>query len=599
MKSCNIGLTARPTDMSHLPEDRTVQEEYLQVLAIQSRRVPIPLFLVACIVAGMAAKHYPTSLWLSWLVVVGIVLTFRWQFLSRLPDMTSIPIDKRVSLAAWLSLINGTTQALAVMFFPEFSSHERTITTLLLAGMMTAAVATTAGHLRTYLGFSVPISIAIALGWGVFPLEGLTQWVQFGIPALLLFFGLILIGLAKEYSKFFTESFEIRLMQRNMNRKLQQALDDAIAANEAKTRFLASASHDLRQPIHTLSLFTGALKRRQHNEETSGIIDHLDKAVDNLAAQMNSLLDMSKLDAGLVEPHPEILNLEDYLEQVHAEFLQETKARKLDLKLVGNTSAYTITDRELFDRIVRNLLSNALHNTPEGCICIVLSGDEENWNVTIRDTGRGIPESAQNLIFEEFYQLENANRDRTQGLGLGLSIVKRLADLLDIRITLASNEGKGTSFTLQMKRASTRVATPRPDQGSVSIAGTNILCIDDETEVLAAMERLLIDMGCKVRCAEGLDTAMTFAQQEAPDILIADLRLAKNENGLEVIRKIREITPGMPALLITGDTAPHRLKLTKRTGVPLLHKPVGPEVLARAIQDELNAKSEYDITGTG
>ena len=570
------------------PQDGTITDEYLRVLATQASRVPIPVFIVAVIITSMAASYYSALVWGSWLVIITTILLARWRILTRLPSKQDVSLDQRERIAVSLSLANGLAHGASLLFFPEFTLAERSILTLMLAGLTTGAVGTTAGHLKTYLAFTLPVIIPLAIAWGVTPVPGGNTLTQLGLPVLLLFFGLVLIGLAKEYSAFFIESFQIRNQQTEMNERLQAALDDAVSANEAKTRFLASASHDLRQPIHALSLFTGALMRRKHSAETTEILSHLNTAVENLSTQMSTLLDMSKLDAGIVESHPAPLDLQACLEQLRLEFSAEAAEKQLQLELVGNRPAHVMTDSEHFDRIMRNLLSNALRYTDKGSIRIELAPDGTDWAITVRDTGRGIPKEEQQRIFDEFYQVDNPHRDRTQGLGLGLAIVKRLTSLLEIRIELASQEHVGTAITLRLPKYDYQ-ATGRDEKSpDISLEGVRILCVDDEIEVRAALEALLKDMGCPVQSAEGTEHAVARARDDKPDILIADLRLAHGDDGIRTIRAVREIHPGLPALLITGDTAPDRLNLAKETGITLLHKPVSSEELTRAIHRELH-----------
>ncbi|MGD9392944.1 MAG: hybrid sensor histidine kinase/response regulator, partial [Chromatiales bacterium] len=556
-----MGNLEEKRDDPALARDGTIADEYLRVLATQASRVPVPVFIAALIIASMAANHYAVLVWGSWLVIITTILLARWRILTGLPSKQEVSIDQRERIAVSLSLANGLAHGASLLFFPEFTLAERSIMTLILAGLMTGAVGTTAGHLKTYLAFTLPVIIPLAIAWGVTPIPDGNTLTQLGLPVLLLFFGAVLIGLAKEYSRFFIESFRIRNQQTEMNERLQAALEDAVSANQAKTRFLASASHDLRQPIHALSLFTGALMRRKHSAETTEILSHLNTAVENLSNQMSTLLDMSKLDAGIVEAHPAPYDLEACLEQLRLEFSAEAAEKKLDLELVGNQPAHVITDSEHFDRIMRNLLSNALRYTDEGGIRIELASDGNDWAITVRDTGRGIPEDEQQRIFDEFYQVDNPHRDRTQGLGLGLAIVKRLTSLLGIRIELASQEHVGTAITLKLPKHQYQETGSVENAAPVSLAGLRILCIDDEIEVRAALEALLKDMGCAVMSAEGTEHAVAHARNDKPDILIADLRLAHGDDGIQAIRAVRAIHAGLPALLITGDTAPDRLHL--------------------------------------
>ena len=571
-----------------MARDGTIADEYLRVLATQASRVPIPVFIADLIIASMAANHYSILVWGSWLVIITTILLARWRILTRLPSKQDVSIGQRERMAVSLSLANGLVHGASLLFFPEFTLAERTILTLILAGLMTGAVGTTAGHLKTYLAFTLPVIIPLAIAWGINPVPDSNLLIQLGLPVLFLFLGVVLVGLAKEYSAFFVESFRIRNQQKEMNERLQAALDDAVSANQAKTRFLASASHDLRQPIHALSLFTGALMRRKHSEETTEILSHLNTAVENLSNQMSTLLDMSKLDAGIVEAHSVPCDLEAYLEQLRLEFSAEAAEKQLHLELVGNQPAHIVTDSEHFDRIMRNLLSNALRYTEKGSIRIELASDGNDWAITVRDTGRGIPESEQQHIFDEFYQVDNPHRDRTQGLGLGLAIVKRLTSLLGIRIELASQEHVGTAITLRLPKHHYQGTDSVEKNPPVSLEGIRILCIDDEIEVRAALEMLLKDMGSTVVSAEGTEHAVAYARNDKPDVLIADLRLAHGDDGIKAIRAVRDIHAGLPALLITGDTAPDRLNLAKETGITLLHKPVSSEELTYAIHRELH-----------
>ncbi|MEJ2317477.1 MAG: HAMP domain-containing sensor histidine kinase, partial [Gammaproteobacteria bacterium] len=326
-----MGNLEERQDDPAMTRDKTIADEYLRVLATQASRVPLPVFVADLIIASLAANHYSALAWGSWLVIITAILLVRWRILTRLPSQLDVSIDRRERIAVVLSLANGLAHGASMLFFQEFTLAERSILTLILAGLMTGAVGTTAGHLKTYLAFTLPVIIPLAVAWGVTPVPEGNLLIQLGIPLLLIFFGVVLVGLAKEYSAFFVESFRIRNQQTEMNERLQEALDDAISANEAKARFLASASHDLRQPIHALSLFTGALMRRKHSAETTEILSHLNTAVENLASQMSTLLDMSKLDAGIVEAHPDPLDLQAYLEQLRLEFSVEAAEKRLQI----------------------------------------------------------------------------------------------------------------------------------------------------------------------------------------------------------------------------------------------------------------------------
>lgn len=566
---------------------RSVEEEFLGVLATQASRVPIPVLTIGIICAAMAANYFSAVIWGGWLALVVAVLAARWMVLTRLPRKKHVPISTRINVAASLSLVNGVVQAASTLFFPQFSITERTILTLMHAGLITGAVATTAGHKKTYLAFSMPIMAAQVAAWGTFRPTGVSYLVQVGIPLLVMLLGLILAGLAREYARFFSESFLIRTEQKKLNAKLQDALDEAVAANQAKTRFLASASHDLRQPIHALSLFSAALAMRQLDARTREIVTHMETAIENLATQMNALLDVSKLDAGLVEVNLEGMDLQGYLQQLQAEFTPQAMEKGLDLRVTGIQPAYVMTDHELFDRVVRNILSNSIRYTDAGGVTINLEPLKNSWALSITDTGRGIAEDQQPLIFEEFYQAGNPHRDRGQGLGLGLAIVKRLTKMLGITIDMHSTVGQGTTFRLTLPGYLGELETDSGEGVVNTIAGARILCVDDEAAVRTALETILAHMGCRVRAVAGTREAVAAARREQPDMIIADFRLADHDDGLSTIAAIREFHPGVPALLITGDTAPDRLNIAAESGIPVLHKPIKADALVQCIHDHL------------
>jgi signal transduction histidine kinase len=566
---------------------RSVEEEFLDVLATQASRVPIPVLTIGIITAAMAANYFPAVIWGGWLALVVAVLTVRWKVLTWLPHKKQIPIAARINVAVSLSFVNGLVHAASTLFFPQFSITERTILTLMHAGLITGAVATTAGHKKTYLAFSMPIMAAQVVAWGTFRPAGVGYLVQAGIPLLVMLLGLILAGLAREYAKFFSESFLIRTEQKKLNAKLQDALDEAVAANQAKTRFLASASHDLRQPIHALSLFSAALAMRQLDQRTREIVSHMETAIENLATQMNALLDVSKLDAGLVEVNLEGMDLHGYLQQLQAEFTPQALEKGLDLRVTGIQPAYVVTDHELFDRVVRNILSNSIRYTDAGSVIINLAPLKNSWALSVTDTGRGIPEAEQSLVFEEFYQAGNPHRDRGQGLGLGLAIVKRLTSMLGITVDMHSTVGQGTTFRLTLPRHQGEVENDRGLLDDTPIAGAKILCVDDEAAVRTALETILGHMGCRVRAVAGTKEAVAAARSEQPDMIIADFRLAEHDDGLSTIGAIREFIPGVPALLITGDTAPDRLNIAAESGIPVLHKPITGDALVQCIHDHL------------
>jgi len=561
-----------------------LKQELLRLLGRQARRIPVPVFLATAIIAALANGRVPTwvlAIWLGW---VAVVLAVRWVVLGRLPAASGLTEETRIRIAVVLSAVNGVTHGLSLGFFPYLPVLERAVQSMVLIGLCTGSVATTAGYMPIFLAYLVPTLGSLAVLWAFSPGIVGAGWIELSTSALIFLLGVILIALARDAFRLFHESFEIRLQQIEANRQLQLALGRAEAASRAKTRFLASASHDLRQPIHTLSLFGAALTMCSLDERSREVAKHMNTALQALASQLDALLDISKLDAGIIRVHRGTLELAPFLRQLHKEFEPIARDKGLQLVLECPPNAFVDTDRSILERILRNLLDNAVKYTESGYIALHAEPAAAGFSVSVTDTGRGIPENEIDHVFEEFYQLDNPERDRTRGLGLGLAIVKRLADLLQITMELTSRTGEGSAFRLVLPAARPGAQAAESAEPEIaSIGAMHVLVIDDEAGVRIGMKTLLEGMGCRVTLTDSTATAVTAARADAPDIVLADLRLHGEDNGIDAVRAVREVYPGIPAILISGDIAPDRLREAEQAGIPLLHKPVPFEALKQAI----------------
>jgi CheY-like chemotaxis protein len=354
----------------------------------------------------------------------------------------------------------------------------------------------------------------------------------------------------------------------------------------AKSRFLAAASHDLRQPVHALGMFVSALRGREMDVESRRLVEYLDGSVEALDSLFVALLDISRLDAGIVHSRVTSFLIQPLLERVCADHQAEAQAKGLRLVL-HPCSAIVHSDAVLVERIVRNIVSNAVRYTDRGRV-VVGCRRGARLRVQVWDTGRGIPREQQERVFEEFYQLDNPERDRGKGLGLGLAIVRRLAALLDCPLSMASEPGQGTVFTLSLpvSDATVLVDTPPTDPSPISVSAGLILVIDDELAIQEAMRSLLTSWGHEVIVAgTGAEMLERIAAcTTRPELIICDYRLRGDENGIAVIRQLQsEFNDEIPALLVTGDTAPDRLREAQESGFVLLHKPVPLGKLRAAI----------------
>ena len=560
----------------------SLEEELLRMLARQARRIPVPVFLAAVMIAALASGRVPGWAVGGWLALVALVLAIRWQALGRLAAAGG-SAAKRVRVAIALSALNGVTHALALGFFVFLPEFERALQSMVMIAMCAGAVATTAGYLPVLLAYLVPVLLPLSALWAISPGIAQSGWIETFTAVLTALFGVLLFALGRDAFRLFRESFEIRLQHK-------AALEQAEAANRAKTRFLASASHDLRQPIHTLSLFGAALSMRPLDEASRTVVQHINTALQVLTTQLDALLDISKLDAGVVRVNPEAISLRAFLERMHGEFEPPAHAKGLDLALECPDEALVETDPMLLGRIVRNLLDNAIKYTQRGGVAVRVEPEAGGYALVVSDTGRGIREADHDRVFEEFYQVDNPERDRTKGLGLGLAIVRRLAGLLHIRMEMASTPGEGTSFRLGLAAARRRAPPPAsaPEEG-IAPVGAHVLVVDDESGIRLGMKALLEAMGCRATLADGTEHAVKAARHARPDLVLADFRLRGADNGIATVRAIRALYPGIPAILVSGDIAAERLREAEAAGIALLHKPVPPETLKRAIAEAVEA----------
>ena len=568
-----------------LSPPRGIREELLRLLARQGARVPYSVGLVALVLAGMAAQHVAWPWVVGWYGLVVGTLVLRWTVLKRLPGMADQTLQRRLAWAVGLNALNGVVLALSLGFAPWLDESQRMVQTMLLLALSAGAVATTMGHTALLGAFIGPVLLAEGLGWLLLG-PGRSSWFEWGMAGLLLVYGLILLNLARDNYRSLIQSLQARVHQAHSNQQLRTALQQAEQAMQAKTRFLAAASHDLRQPMHTLSLYGAALMRRPLDELSTEIGRNLNLALQVLAAQMDALLDISKLDAQQVPVRQQLINLAPWLQRLTREMMPAAHLKGLVLGLDCPPQCSVETDPVLLDRVVRNLLDNAIKYTERGHVQVLVTRDGELWRMAVRDTGIGIAGAEQARVFEEFYQVGNHERDRSHGLGLGLSIVTRLVDLLDLSLALESAPGVGSCFSLGLAVAEGHAADAGVEPAvPADLTGLRVLVLDNEEQVRRAMQALLEAHGCEVAGAGDTREALLQSMRKPPDLVLCDLSLRGKEDGMAAVRALRGMLPGLPALLISGDTSPERLQEAEAAGLRLLHKPVLEAALLAAMSE--------------
>ncbi len=587
-------MNAELPNQSHEPESAAMQvktpgEELLDLIARQASQVPIAVFGVLVIIAALILPYSAVGavVWLS--AVVG-VLTIRYFVLGRLPQNQWLPLIHKLNIVVLLSLLNGLTHASSLMYFSLMTDLEKAIHSLILAGLATAAVATTAGDRRVYLAYIMPIFLPLIVLWATNGNWTMPTRTGVGLALSIAVFLFVLLILARDTRRQFLDTIKIRRAQHETNRKLQLALQAAGVADRAKTRFLASASHDLRQPIHALSLFGAALKMQSLPDEVRELADNIDESISVLASQLDALLDISKLDAGVVKPDMSVIDLSSMLQRIAREFDPQVAEKGLDLRTDIVPGCYVSSDKLLLERVIRNLMNNAVRYTDRGTISIGLDVRAPSCRLVIEDTGIGIPASEQDKIFSEFYQVAGRRSASKQGLGLGLSIVTRLLSLLGVPLELHSTPGEGTRLELALVLEEEQQAAADAFE-MARLEGIRILVIDDDTAVRAAMMALLRSFGAVVDAVPNGARAIALAEADMPDIVLTDLRLLE-ESGLDVIQRLRTMRADLPAILLTGDTGAEQIREVHDSGVEVLHKPVGAADLERKIAEVVHGSPQ-------
>ena len=387
------------------------------------------------------------------------------------------------------------------------------------------------------------------------------------------------------------ETLERRVLQRTaeltrLNEELRVAKAIADQANLGKTRFIAAASHDLLQPLNAARLYTTSLVERPAGAETRLLARNIDASLEAVEDILGTLLDISRIDAGALKPEFSAVDIDELLGHLKVEFDPVARESGLSLHIVPARVAVH-SDRRLLHRILQNLIANALKYTPSGRVLVGCRRTGDTIRIEVHDTGPGIPDAERERIFHEFRRLEN-NGAAVRGLGLGLSIVDRIARLLEHKLELRTEWGRGSTFCVTARRAALGAPGPRqarPHRAPLArLPDIPVLVVDNEPDILAGMTTMLTNWGCRVASAETAAQALAIATRADSEIAIvlADYHLGDSD-GLELIAALRaRIDPALPAALLTADRTPAVRNAAEAAGVALLHKPLKPAAL-RAI----------------
>ncbi|MCV9936439.1 ATP-binding protein [Boseaceae bacterium BT-24-1] len=574
------------------PEDpeRRVQAGLIDLLFRQSRAILLANFVIPWPVAYVLREAVPGEQLLVWIgaiyALTGARLLLARGYARRGADAADPHVWARrfAVLSIFSSLLWGAIGWIG--FVPE-QPHLIAFVCIVLTGMSGGAVPSLSAYPPAYAGLLVAMQLPFAL-----------RCLQQGEPiySIYLTFAVCLVCVYLYYSlvtyRTLRETVSLRFENLALIESLERERDRATAADRAKTRFLAAASHDLRQPIHAAALFTASLAAFARRGDVKaaaarGIAEKLEAALASLGGLLHGLIDVSRLDAGLVPVGREPISLLRMLSGLREEFSPQAQQRGIDLRFVAS-NAWVKSDPVLLKRILDNFLSNALRYAPESRVLIGCRRHGATMEIQIVDTGPGIAADQHQAVFEEFAQLDNPQRDREQGLGLGLAIVRRLGGLLGHRIGLSSTPGKGSTFSVRVPFAAPISVNLAPARNMEPRAKLSIMVLDDDMQVLDGIAMLLAAWGYEPlagRDVEALRHRHAGAGGQPVYLIIADYRLGGGMSGSEAIALLIEhLGYPVPVLIVTGDTSPERLRELTATGHAVLHKPVAPERLQAAIR---------------
>lgn len=410
----------------------------------------------------------------------------------------------------------------------------------------------------------------------------------------------ILLGLRAE--RLLAEANAQRQQAESARAQADQARQQAELANHAKNTFLAAAGHDLRQPMHALVQYLGVLRRNNRDASLHDTIARLGMSLDAMQDLLDAVLEVSRLMLGAVQPHPGVHRIADILDRVDAQMRPMAQDKGLTLTTLAPPSVAVFSDEVLLERMLRNLVLNAIRYTAQGRVTVRARRRGTAVVVQVFDTGIGIPRQERPRIFEPFYQVGNQARDRHKGMGLGLAIVAQLGELLQVPVGVRSRPGRGSVFTLRLQpaQAQDREAGRPAEQTPAGdyLRDAFVVLIDDNAESLEATATTLAAFGCQVlRARSGADAVERLrAQALAPQIVVCDYRLEDGETGPQAIARVIEDQRqlwgerfAIGALVLSGETAPAELAQVRQAGLVLLHKPVKPEALYQAVHLQLRA----------
>ncbi|HTT13079.1 MAG TPA: hybrid sensor histidine kinase/response regulator [Burkholderiaceae bacterium] len=563
-----------------------VRDEQVRRLYAEDGRVALASMAVAVAVAGLFHVHQPDGKALAWGAVLVVLLAARVVYVGVRRRRIAPGADARRALREYLVPLGASALAWSIgpfLFFPDQPGYQALLISIWIALATAATPMVAVSRFAIYL-WLVPLLLPLAARF--LTAADPTTNVLGMIAAVVL---VVQLRLALEQNELLTATLLARLQNEDLVARLREQMNLVARASEDKTRFLAAAAHDLRQPLHALGLFCAALDQRLRDIPEKPLVRSMMKSIEALESSFGAILDISRLDSGAVQPNVQVFPVRDVFRRLYMHYAGDAEIADISLRFRA-AGRLVRSDAQLLERIVSNLIQNSLRYTRTGGVLVAARRRAGQVSIEVWDSGIGIPADKLDLIFQEFYQIDNPERDRSKGLGMGLAIVRRLSDLLGHRLEVRSTPGRGSVFRLLVPSA----IEGAPDAAQLGAdtlpprieRHVTLLLIDDERAIRDAMSELLTPLHVDVLAAATVEEACRIAQvtRQPIDLILSDWRLRGDEDGIEAVRRVRRLTGATtPAVLITGETSPEIVKLAHASGLVVMYKPLQPKELLRLI----------------
>ncbi|MBU6272711.1 MAG: hybrid sensor histidine kinase/response regulator [Betaproteobacteria bacterium] len=574
----------------------------VQLLARAVRMGSLSAALFVPLLAWVAHAHASPLRVALWLAAGALISVTRYGLAGAclraveagpLTDEQAADWRRRLLLGAALGGANGLLATLLLM--PGIDHDGMALLTMLLVCWSTGPLSATHAipeHATTYATVFFP---PVMLCWLASPFPG--GWA---VAAVLVLLVASLLGQSRANGRTLSGALDLAVERSQLAREVSQQRTAVEATSNAKSLFIAAASHDLRQPVTSLKIVVEMLRDPRVEtapERRAALLARLDTSVNALDDLLTGILDLSRLEADVVTANLAPTALDTLFEGLREAFAAQSSARGIELQFVP-TDLVLVTDRVMLARMVRNLVDNALRYTPQGSVRVEAVRLPREVCIRVSDTGPGIPADQHARIFDDFIQLQNPARDRSRGLGLGLAIVRRLCARLGYQISLSSSPGQGTIFTIVIPAdriaARALIEPPAPEASSNSLRGLRVLLVEDDPLVRDALSLGLARLGAQVTPVPGVSALQTMLRDQRPapawDACVTDMRMEDESSGYQVIAALAGRLPRDRVVVLTGETRPDLVAAMTANGLRLVHKPATSAQVATALRQALAAR---------